>query len=342
MIKRNENGPIDIIIPWVDGSDPEWQKEKTACLKGMGVDTKANSEIRYLNWNNLQYWFRAVEKFMPWVHRIFFVTWGHVPEFLNITHPKLEIVRHRDYIPAEYLPTFNSNTIEMNYHRIKGLAENFVLFNDDTFPLQPIKETYYFRNNQVCDQAVESPIMPVDIGDITRWSCQVKTNNILFINRHFKKREVQRHNFIKWFSPKYGERIRRNIGLHYWYNFAGFHDPHMPNAMKKSTLARLWETEPETLDTASRNQFRSESDLSQYLIRYWQLCSGEFIPRKTLGKPYFVTIDNCKKAAREIAKQQWQTVSLIEGCTAEEFEIIRKMINRALARILPYKSSFEI
>lgn len=35
-------------------------------------------EERYRDWDNLQYWFRGVEKFAPWVRKIHFVTWGHL------------------------------------------------------------------------------------------------------------------------------------------------------------------------------------------------------------------------------------------------------------------------
>ena len=335
------NDAIDIVIPWVDGSDPAWQAEKAKYMSDVSIDTNANSNIRYQSWDNLHYWFRAVEKFMPWVHKIFFVTWGHVPEFLNINHPKLRIVKHEEYIPKEYLPTFNSNTIEMNYHRIPGLAENFVLFNDDVFPLQPIEETYYFRDNIVCDEAVESPIMPVDIGDLSGWACTVKANNVLLINKHFNKREVQKKEFWKWYYPGYGELLKRNIGLHYWYNFAGFHDPHMAVAMKKSTLGELWKIEKDILNVASKNRFRGETDVSQCLVRYWQLCSGDFKPRKTLGKSYLVKVDNYKNIATEIAQQKKQMISLNESCTPDEFAVIKKEINGAFEKILPEKSSFE-
>lgn len=335
------NDPIDIVVPWVDGSDPVWCKVKNECMRNKEIDLKANSNIRWQDWENLQYWFRAVEKFMPWVHKIFFVTWGHFPAFLDTQNPKLEIVRHEEYIPKKYLPTFNANTIEMNVHRISSLSENFLYFNDDVIPLQPIKETYYFKGNVVCDEAVESPIMPVDIGDISRWSCALKVNDILFINRHFKKRDVQKKSFWKWFYLGYGELLKRNIGLHYWYNFAGFHDPHMASAMKKSTLKYLWEIEPDTLDAASFNKFRGENDVNQYLIRYWQLCTGNFVPRRTLGKPYLVTIRNYKSVASDIAEQKYRMISLNEDCTSEEFEIIKAEINSAFEKILPDKSSFE-
>ena len=332
---------IDIVIPWVDGSDPEWIKLKNQYSNTQSAPDGANTEIRFQSWDNLHLWFRAIEDCMPWYNRIFLVTCGHLPPFLNTNNPRLRIVRHDEFIPQKYLPTFNSNTIEMNLHRIEDLSENFILFNDDLFPIQKIPENYYFMNNLPCDQAVESPIMPVDIGDLSRWSCMVKTNDLLIINKHFKKREVQKKNFFGWYNIRYGERLKRNIGLHYWNNFVGFHDPHMANPLKKSTLARLWEVEPELLDEGSSNRFRGESDISQYLIRYWQLCEGSFYPRKTQGKPFTVTVNNCKDIAVGIKQRKWQMVSLSENGSADDFVVIKNQINRAFEEIFPNKSGFE-
>ncbi len=332
---------IDIIIPWVDGNDPKWIAEKESVAKEKSILGKANNNNRYESWDNLQYIFRGIEKFMPWVHKIFLVTWGHVPEFLDIKNPRIEIVKHRDFIPQKYLPTFNSSTIEMNFHRIIGLSENYIEFNDDTFPLAPIEEEYYFQNNLVCEEAVETPIIPVEVGDITEYSLLLKVNNMRFINRHFNKREVQRKNPDKWFFEGYGELLQRTEGLKYWNNFVGFHDRHMPVALKKSTLKKLWEVEPETLDRGSRNQFRNYTDVSQFLIRYWQICEGNFIPRKTLGKPYLVTIDNYKEVVKDILGNTHQMVCFTENCTPDEFIIIKKYINEGLQILLPEKSSFE-
>lgn len=336
-----KNKTIDIVIPWVDGSDPAWLNEKKRTMEKVFPDMDANTNIRYQNWENLQYWFRAVEKHMPWVNKVFFVTWGHIPSFLNTEHPKLRVIKHSDYIPKEYLPTFNSNTIEMNYWRIEELSENYIIFNDDTFSILPIKDNYYFKNNLVCDEAVESPIIPVSKDKGYRHFCMMQLNNVTVINRHFKKREVQKANFWKWFYPGYGDVLKRNIGLHYWYNFVGFRDPHVPSAMKKSTLKHLWEVEPEALHHSSGNQFRADSDISQYLIRYWQLCTGDFCPRKSTGKYFAVDIHNYKEVAEAIRKQKWHTVVLNENCTPEEFEVIKAEINAAFEEILPDKSSFE-
>ena len=82
--------------------------------------------------NIFRYWFRAVERYAPWVNKVFLVTNGKFPDWINPDNPKLVLVKHDDYIPEEYLPTFNSCAIELHLHRIKDLSEHFVYFNDDT------------------------------------------------------------------------------------------------------------------------------------------------------------------------------------------------------------------
>ena len=122
---------IDFVIIWVDGSDKKWLHEKNKYQKNsINIDAEIN---RYRDWDNLKYWFRGVEKYAPWVNNIFFVTWGHIPSWLNTNNPKLKIIKHTDFIPKEYLPTFSANPIELNLHRIEELSENFVFFNDDFF-----------------------------------------------------------------------------------------------------------------------------------------------------------------------------------------------------------------
>lgn len=332
---------IDIIIPWVDGSDPYWLRERSIIEKKYNINKQANSNVRYESWNNLQYIFRGIEKFMPWVDKVFLVTCGQVPDFLDIDNPKLRLVKHSDYIPKEYLPTFNSNVIELNYHRIEELSDNFILFNDDCYPLKPIPESYYFIDGIPCDEAVESPIMPVDVGTISNYASYVKANNVLFINRHFNKRDVQKKNWNKWYFEGYGELLKRNNGLSYWNNFAGFHDYHMPVPLKKSKLKYIWDIEGDLLDNVSRNQFRNSSDLSQCIVRYWQLCEGDFVPQKSEGKPFLVKIDNYKEVADAIDNRVSQMVCLTEDCTPEDFITIRKAINESLERLLPEKSTFE-
>ena len=141
---------IDFVITWVDGNDPVWRKDfkHYSEIEGKEVDKRP---VWFRNWDNLQYWFRGVEKFAPWVNNIYFVTYGHLPEWLNVNHPKLQIVKHEDFIPKEYLPTFSSRVIGFFFHRIKGLSEKFVYFNDDMFLINNVRPDRFFRDGLPCD-----------------------------------------------------------------------------------------------------------------------------------------------------------------------------------------------
>ena len=136
--------PIDIVVPYVNCWDPEWSK-----LASKYVGTIEYNRVRDLG--TLRYFFRGVEKNMPWIHNVYLVlqSESQIPTWLNINHPKLKIVYHRDYIPKKYLPTFNSNVIELFYHRIKGLTRQFILANDDTIAIRPLKETDFFCDGKI-------------------------------------------------------------------------------------------------------------------------------------------------------------------------------------------------
>ncbi len=331
-----KNQPIDLILPWVDGNDHKWRAEKDK----YDIEHKV-SDVRYESWDNLQYVFRGIEKNMPWIHRVFLVTWGHIPKWLDTSCEKLVIVRHEDYIPPEYLPTFNSNVIEMNYHRIKELGENFILFNDDLFPVQPVMEEYYFKDNLPCEEAVETHfILKADKGmDLQmNYACM---NNMVLINKHFNKQTVVAENYDKWFHPVYGNRLEQNINLKFWHHFESFVYPHEAMPMKKSVLKEIWEKEPEVLDRASRNRFRSYSDVTQRLITIWQICSGNFVPHKYKGKMFLVDMDNYEEAAEAVRTCAYPVISLNE-MNVDKFALIKQKINQALEEILPEKSSFEL
>ena len=173
------NEIIDFVITWVDGSDPEWQWEKKKYVTAeQEEDDGVAGKIRFADNGLLRYWFRGVEKFAPWINRVFFVTFGHLPNWLNINHPRLTIVRHDEFIPAECLPTFNSSAIALNLHRIPGLAEQFVFFNDDMYLTAPVQPDIFFRNGYPRDMAVMDLIPDVDQAMF--WHCYL--NNIALLN----------------------------------------------------------------------------------------------------------------------------------------------------------------
>ena len=95
---------IDFVVTWVDMDDPVW-KEEFHRYSGK-IDNSVNevSEARFRDYGFLKYWFRGVAKFAPWVRKVHFVTSGQKPDWLDETHPKLNLVSHEDYIPQNTYP----------------------------------------------------------------------------------------------------------------------------------------------------------------------------------------------------------------------------------------------
>ena len=327
---------VDIIIPWVDDSDPVWRKDFELYSKKYFGD---NREVRYRDWGTLKYLFRGIDKFMPWVRKVHFVTYGHIPCWLNLDAPRLNFVKHSDFIPCEYLPTFSINPIEMNLFRIEGLAEKFIYFNDDTFVLSDLTEERFFRNGLPCDYLSCNVISPNNQG-IEHIIC----NDLGLINDIFDKKLVLMKNWHKFFSPRLFRGWYRTLALMPWRLFTGFVDPHLPNAYLKNTFTILWDKFPKQLYATSLNKFRSLSDVNQYLARYYQLCSGNFYPYNVWKDSKFISLDDesIPFIAEFIKKQKKKIICINDNQNIRDFDFARKMIIDSFQYILPEKSSFEI
>ena len=336
MTTSDESIEIDFVIPWVDGSDSAWLDTKRQYDPAQGNDALTE---RYRDWGILPYWFRAVEQFAPWVHKIYFITCGHLPSWLDITNPKLVIVRHEDYIPSEYLPTFSTHPIELNLHRIKELSEHFVYFNDDMFLTSPMKKKDFFHNGLPCDAPIESAVMHDDYAN--PWS-HILINDVAVINMHYDKHEVIRRYRRKWFSWKYRSGLLRNLLMYPYGKFASFKYMHLPSPYLKSTYGEVWKTEPKILDEVCKNRFRSVFDVNQYLMRYWQLVNGRFEPAYPLIGRLFYSADDHTQALQSIRSQQYKMICLNDyHATEETFQKNSREIQEAFAEILPKKSGFE-
>lgn len=330
------NKKVDFILTWVDGSDPEWKQEKNKYDNNGSTDSR---EIRYRDWDNLQYWFRGIEKFAPWINKIHFITWGHVPEWLNINHPKLNIVNHTDYIPEKYLPTFSSHVIELNFHRIKELGEHFVYFNDDTFIIDNVNQTDFFKKGLPCDIAVIKPI----INTFRESTGAIVSNNMEIINTRYKKNKVIKRNFSKWFSLAYKKHLISTILMLPYHQFTGFLNPHLPNSYLKSTFIELWNEEEEVLDKTCQNKFRDGRDVNQWLFRYKQLVEGQFIPRSAdIGRTYNLTNDN-SDVIHAISNQRYKVICVNDNDkeVIKDTEKVRNEIINVFQTVLPNKSSYE-
>ena len=134
---------MDLVIPYVNTADEKWINE----IKSYRKDHK---DVRFRDYGFLKYVFRSVEKYANWIDRIFLILAypSQIPEWLDVSNPKLKIVYHKDYIPEKFLPTFNSCTIECFIPLIKDLSNEYIIGNDDIFFINPTSKEDFFKEEK--------------------------------------------------------------------------------------------------------------------------------------------------------------------------------------------------
>lgn len=346
---------IDIVVTWVDGADPAWLSEKQFWLekeKPLEAAEWTSGDVRFRDWGLLRYWFRGIEECAPWVRTIHFVTCGHIPQWLNVSHPKLHIVKHSDFIPEEYLPTFNSHTIEFNMHRISALAEQFVYFNDDMYLLKKTQPADFFLHGLPRDFA------GLDLQTLHRRAVDYRPYNTMILNEHFPKDEVMKKHRLLWFSPKYGPKcLFKTMLLSPFGKFSALQTDHLPINFLKSTFVEVWNKEPEILKTSCSQRFRGDAAVSPWLIRDWQRCEGKFVPKKpqlnaSLDCGCFEDSSNdsnkkqssVEECVRKIKKPDGLgLLCLNDYCESdEEFCVWKEALREAFDQRFPEKSDYEI
>ncbi|MFV0521980.1 MAG: Stealth CR1 domain-containing protein [Mangrovibacterium sp.] len=328
---------IDFVITWVDMNDSKWKAQFAQYSPKIDNSKNEISEARFRDYGFLKYWFRGVENFAPWVRKIYFVTAGQQPEWLDTSSPKVEVVDHRDFIPEQFLPCYNSVVIERYMYRIKGLSEHFVYFNDDFYLINNIKPERFFKKGLPCDIAAfqYNPSW-------SQWYVRIK-NNIKIINQHFDKKEVMSRFHDKWFNKSYGLKARWNYLLKPYSKFITLRTPHNAQPFLKSTFEEVWAVAEKELTETSANRFRALTDYTPELFRTWQICKGNFEPYNTyVDTKMFPLMVRPKRAARAIYKQSYSLICLNDNVNIRNYNEVLENIKNAFDHILPEKSSFEI
>jgi len=313
------NEPVDVVYTWVDGSDPEWARAKSEAWDrthpGELHKFAANDE-RYRSHDELRYSLRSIDYFAPWVNRIFLVTAGQVPAWLNHEDPRIVMVDHRQiFADPSALPTFNSHAIEAQLHRIPGLSEHFLYLNDDVFLGRPVRPELFFHGNGVTkfffsDQRIV-PGAP-DAGDLPVDSA-AKRNRALM-----------------------EERFGRTVEFKF---------KHAPHAQRVSTLTKLAEDFAVDHAATTAARFRSPGDISipSSLAHHYGYAIGAAVPADIayrycdIGAPLAHL-----KLLRLLHQRDADVFCLNEvGGTGVDPQKQDVMVQRFLQSYYPVPSSFE-
>ena len=243
-------GPIDVVYTWVDSADPRWQADR-ARFDTTTANASASNAERFIDRQELRYSLRALELFAPFVRHIYIVTADQHPQWLAKGHPKITVVPHSDIFPdPSVLPTFNSHAIETCLHRIEGLSENFVYFNDDVFVGQEVGPADFFT---IAGQAKVrlSPSQyiyqgrPEDGAIPTDWAA---------------------YNSLSLMGQDFDITLDRRV-------------KHVPLVQKKSVLAEIEERYSDEIERTRAARFRSVTDVAvpSMFAQYYGMATGHAV-----------------------------------------------------------------
>lgn len=291
---------MDIVITYVNGLDPIWQKD---------YEHYTNQPIlvkRFRDWGTLRYLFRGIEINMPFIRKVHLVVSheSQVPEWIN--RDEVHVVLHSDIIPSEYLPTFNSTTIEMFLHQIEGLAEKFLYFNDDVFPMQKCKPEDFFRNGK----------------------------GILGMSRHWIA-----WGMFKRICKKSDLLAHKALGKKTSFRF--LRPQHTCTPMLKSECKTLYsQIEPYIKGSITRT--RSEKNLSQYLFLDYMFLKGKITNERLSKKHFSLGITSQKKLCEFIVRPTKKLVCINDVELSEKrYNELRTALSNAFEEVFPNPSRFE-
>jgi hypothetical protein len=233
---------IDAVYLWVDGSDPSWLAKK-AKYQDSNSSLHGSAASRFISRNELYFSLRSLLQHAAWINRIWIVTDGQKPE-LGELGDRVTIVDHRDFIPEEYLPTFNSHAITANLHRIDGLSEHFLYLNDDIFFGRNLHPGIWFD---------------------TLGRSVIRYTRTLMPGKSVSQPELIhtiRHNTVALAASRGLRVTTRSI-------------QHGPHPLQRGVMEKLWSEFRDEFDQTCKNRFRAETDLvPEWLHNFAAISSG--------------------------------------------------------------------
>lgn len=228
---------IDVVVPWVDGNDPDH-----AAKLGQYLDSpkrpRSAHPTRYADMGELEYCVASVLKFTPWVRKIFIVTDDQNPPFFpqgvrELLDGRIQLVDHKVIFRGyeDLLPTFNSLAIETMIWRIPGLAEHFVYLNDDLAFVKPTSVESFFQNGKVILRGVSKPLVQESWSKkLKRWLGTAKATHGAAQSRSALKADPGVSSYLAV--------------------------EHVPHPIRKSTLEAFFDRHPKLLTDNAGHRFR--------------------------------------------------------------------------------------
>ena len=245
---------IDAVITWVNGDDPKHRAKRIQFGNQNILESEdVAGNTRFNSMGEIFYCIASLNRFAPWLHKIYIVTDEQDPKlepFLVKNFPEgyipIEVVDHKTVFRGyeQYLPIFNSISIETMTWRIPGLSEHYIELNDDFILSAPAcPEDFFLPDGRVVCYA--SPYnMP--------WA---KLTRMLKPNKVGRQQVTFKGNMYNA-AFMMGRRM----------TFLKF--DHTPRALRKSYYEHFFATHPDTLLHNISFRFRHAEQFSPQEVQF--------------------------------------------------------------------------
>lgn len=255
------NEKVDVVIPMVFNGDRKWQSDF------FKYTSQQPDSTRWRDWGYGECQLDLIFWYMSWVNKVYIILSGETQRRPWMDRPYVKVVYHDDFIPSDYLPTFNCWTFEMFLHRIPGLSEHFIYFNDDMFPLRRMEKKMFFdwRGEEYLPVFHPKFNNPTPPATFFQKVCQ---NGMNLAAKAYNLDKI----FDRW--------------TYLWYG-------HGPNPMLRSEIEKFFEAHENEI-CKSLTVVRDEKNLPQYLWLHILTMRGKYIDRQAYVLDYVENLPSLK------------------------------------------------
>lgn len=307
----NKDQPIDAVVLWVDGSDPEWKLERSKYWgQYLKISHSSNSNNRFISCDELLYCLRSIYCNADWIRYIYVVTCGQKPNWLMTDSDKIKLINHNQIIDSDLLPTFNSCAIEMHLHKIPGLSEAFLYLNDDCFItsrttirtfFNVVNKAYFYSCRKMCN----SP----DRNDANSFNWTIYNNQCCL-------------------DELFGPKIRPR-------------PDHQGYILFKKAFEYVWNNAPHYVNPTRKQKFRidggkCEKTLNAYIFAVAGLELGYYDMSRKIHQSYY-TVENAKKSYQLILAKPPVLLCINNACTDDD----KIFVNKLMSTLIPNQAPWE-
>ncbi|MFI9604336.1 stealth family protein [Streptomyces sp. NPDC052043] len=309
--------PVDVVYTWVDGDDPELRARRDSYRTGaQRTRTREAGASRYASHDELKYSLRSLEMYAPFVRKIYVVTDGQCPAWLNPHAPGIQVVDHKEiFADPDALPVFNSHAIGTQLHHIPGITDRYLYLNDDVFLGRPVTAGHFFHGNGIA----KLPFSPFQLGLGEPHPDEPAPNSA-------------------------GKNVRRLL-LETHGRFTTNKFMHTPHPQIRAVMEEVEERFAEEVARTSRSRFRAVTDIAMgaSLHHHYAYLTGRGVPDTYKLRYVDVAGPDAAEKLEELARtRRFDFFCLNDVNTPEDrHEEVARTLHAFLESYFPFPSRYE-